>query len=79
MKITVTRDITDSGERNIVEEINLKKYADFEAFTLSQVVQALRDNLNDDIVLRVHLINNIIYRNQGDHFSDNEDLMDENQ
>ena len=62
LKLTVTRDLVDSGERKIVEEINLAKYSDYEVFTLSEVVGKLQKNLDDAAFLRVHLIKNLTYK-----------------
>ena len=61
MKITISQDRVDSGRRKIVEEIVLDKFNDYEVFSLSQVVNKLREKLEKDIYLRVHLINNISY------------------
>lgn len=38
LKITVTRDIVDCGDRKIVEEVMLKKFSDYEMFSLKEVV-----------------------------------------
>ena len=39
VKITITQDTVDCGTRKIVEEINLKKYNDFEQFKFSDFVK----------------------------------------
>lgn len=68
MKITITQDKVDCGDRKIVEEIQLRKYDDFEQFSFSECVKKLRGNLDDGISLRVHLINDF-------QFVDKSDLM----
>ena len=35
MKITVTQNKVDCGDRKIVEEVHLRKYGDFEQFSFS--------------------------------------------
>lgn len=61
MKITISSDKVDSGRRKVVEEIILDKFNDFEMFSLSQLVNKLREKLEKDIYLRVHFINNLSY------------------
>ena len=61
MKITITQDTVDCGTRKIVEEVKLDKYNDFECFTFSSFVKQLREKLDKDVYLRIHLINNFTF------------------
>ena len=61
MKITITQDKVDCGHRKIIEEIMLDKYSDFECFSFKQIVQKLRESLEPDVFLRIHVINNFTY------------------
>ena len=58
----MTRDLVDSGERKIVEEVMLSKYSDYEVFSFSECVTQLQRNLDDDVFMRLHLINNLVYK-----------------
>ena len=61
MRITITQDKVDCGHRKIIEEVMLDKYKDFEQFSFKQVVSKLRDSLEKDVFLRIHLINNFTF------------------
>ena len=39
MKITITQDVVDSGTRKIVEDIQVKKYSDYEVFSFGDVIK----------------------------------------
>lgn len=57
MKITITQDKVDCGDRKITEEIHLRKYDDFEQFSFTDCIKKLRGNLDEEVNLRIHLIN----------------------
>ena len=61
MKITITQDVVDSGTRKIVEDIQVKKYSDYEVFSFSQVIKQMRRKLDPEVFLRVHMIYNLTY------------------
>lgn len=61
IKYTITQDTVDCGLRKIVEEIKLCKYNDYEVFTFSQFIKEMRKKLEDDIFLRVHIVNNYTF------------------
>lgn len=61
MKITVTGDEVDCGSRKIIEEVTLSKYNDFEQFSFSNVVEKLREKLEPEVYLRIHVINNFTF------------------
>ena len=64
LKISISQDMVDSGQRKIVEEIVLQKFRDFECFSLSQFVSKMRENLDPDIFLRIHFVNSITFDRQ---------------
>ena len=39
----------------------LDKYKDFEQFSFKNIIQKLRENTDDDVYLRVHMINNFTF------------------
>jgi hypothetical protein len=61
MKITVTQDEVDCGSRKITEEVTLSKYSDFEQFSFHNIVEKLREKLDLDVYLRIHVINNFTF------------------
>ena len=61
IKITVTQDEVDSGSRRIVEEVQLNKYHDFEQFSFQNIVDKMRQKLDPEIFLRIHVINNFTF------------------
>lgn len=63
-KITITQDIVDCGVRKVHEEINVSKYNDYEVFSFSQLVYLLRQNLEPDVYLRIHMIQSFSYDKQ---------------
>ena len=73
MKITITQDKVDCGHRKIIEEIMLDKYSDFESFSFKNVVNKMRDSLEKDIFLRIHVINNFTF--DEDNFETEADMM----
>ena len=54
--------IVDCGDRKIVEEVMLTKYSDYEMFSLKETVNQLKKNLDEAVFLRIHIINNIVYK-----------------
>jgi len=61
LRITISQDHTDCGNRKICEEIIVDKYNDYEVFSFSQLVYALRQKLDPEIFLRIHMIQSYSY------------------